>query len=205
VLALRDQKEDAFATLRQAVELGFRDVTRLYQEQAFGAMRRDERFAGLVTECQTRPALDIGVPAQPADIKDGIALIADSNAAYDQATAHFRPLFNSVPPIAPDTKWTATPDAGNELLQQWWSEGTAAGNQGDFYDNRDGGHSKLPRADFPQLTFIEYGPEAQVLQLQWGLPQGILQSGVVIGNASVAAVGDENWRSMPRAAVSTFY
>ena len=36
-----------------------------------------------------------------------------------------------------------TADGGKvgQLLKQWWKEGTAAGDAGDFYDNRDGDHS----------------------------------------------------------------
>src|SRR5262245_7624730 len=38
-----------------------------------------------------------------------------------------------------------------DLLRQWWKEGTAAGNAGDWYDNRDGAHSDLNTQPFPQL------------------------------------------------------
>jgi hypothetical protein len=105
-------------------------------------------------------------------------------------------------PLMPGMRSMSNDPRLTDLLQQWWSEGTAAGNRGDYYDNRDGGHSKLPHGDFPQLTFIEYGPEARLLNLHWGPPSGILHSGVVLGNASVAAVGDQYWRSMSRAVVS---
>ena len=42
-----------------------------------------------------------------------------------------------------------------ELLSQWWKEGTASGNAGDFYDNRDGDHSPLDLARYPQLSAIK--------------------------------------------------
>src|SRR5262245_52691819 len=38
----------------------------------------------------------------------------------------------------------ATGEVAN-LLKKWHAEGTAAGNSGDYYDNRDGDHSPLPR------------------------------------------------------------
>src|SRR5262245_1723691 len=38
---------------------------------------------------------------------------------------------------------TTAKDELGELLRKWWAEGTAAGNVGDFYDNRDRGHSSL--------------------------------------------------------------
>ena len=44
--------------------------------------------------------------------------------------------------------------------------------------------------------------EAKALRLHWGLPQRILQPGVVLGNASVAWTAGPFWRSMPRLSVS---
>lgn len=45
-----------------------------------------------------------------------------------------------------------------ELLRQWAAEKTAAGNVGDFYDNRDRGHSLLDRRLFPQMSRAVYPP-----------------------------------------------
>jgi hypothetical protein len=36
-----------------------------------------------------------------------------------------------------------------QLLRQWQADGTAAGNQGDYYDNRDRGHSELKLDPYP--------------------------------------------------------
>jgi hypothetical protein len=36
---------------------------------------------------------------------------------------------------------TTSPGELGELLRKWQQEGTAAGNVGDWYDNRDRGHS----------------------------------------------------------------
>ena len=51
-----------------------------------------------------------------------------------------------------------TRDSGEvgKLLQKWWQEGTAAGNVGDWYDNRDGDHSPLDLRPYPQLQKIPY-------------------------------------------------
>ena len=43
-----------------------------------------------------------------------------------------------------------------ELLRQWWKEGSAAGNVGDFYDNRDGDHSPLNLSPHPHCRRIKY-------------------------------------------------
>ena len=42
--------------------------------------------------------------------------------------------------------------AAADSLAEWMQKGTAAGNAGDHYDNRDGGHSPLQRFEtFPVI------------------------------------------------------
>ena len=71
------------------------------------------------------------------------------------------------------------------MLNRWYTEGTAAGNTGDFYDNRDGGHSRL-NTDyyFPQLDRITYTDETRKT-LGWALQRRLLE-GVVFGNSSTS-------------------
>jgi len=73
-----------------------------------------------------------------------------------------------------------------ELLRQWWKEGTAAGNVGDFYDNRDGAHSDLNTKPYPQLQRFEYSPEQIKARLHWAAAR-VLRPGVVFGNSSTSA------------------
>lgn len=51
-----------------------------------------------------------------------------------------------------------TTDTGEvgKLLSRWHKEGTAAGNVGDWYDNRDGEHSPLDLRPWPQLQKVKY-------------------------------------------------
>ncbi|MCL2878390.1 MAG: hypothetical protein FWF13_06385 [Acidobacteria bacterium] len=82
-------------------------------------------------------------------------------------------------PIAP-----AGGEVGN-LLRGWYSGGNAAGNIGDYYDNRDGGHSPLNLARHPQLQQIPF-TEAQIkARANWGRQTRVLPN-VVIGNSSTA-------------------
>lgn len=73
-----------------------------------------------------------------------------------------------------------------ELLRQWWKEGTAAGNIGDFYDNRDGAHSDLNTSPYPQLQRIVYKPEEIKARLHWAAAR-MVRPGVVFGNSSTSA------------------
>ncbi len=83
-----------------------------------------------------------------------------------------------------------------KLLDRWYKERTAAGNTGDFYDNRDGGHSRLNTDRlFPQLDRITYTEET-TKTLGWALQRRLLE-GVVFGNSSTSA-GPTNGGSNPR-------
>jgi hypothetical protein len=81
---------------------------------------------------------------------------------------------------------TTVPGPAGDLLRQWWKEGTAAGNVGDYYDNRDGDHSPLDRALFPQLLAVKYSPEDLKLKKNWAAARVLLPA-VVFGNSSTSA------------------
>ena len=87
------------------------------------------------------------------------------------------------------------------VLNGWYADGTAAGNHGDLYDNRDGGHSSLPAAKFPQLARTQYGAEAKKAYLDRGFNSTFLFNDVTIGNASLAITNGPLWRSLPRQAL----
>lgn len=73
-----------------------------------------------------------------------------------------------------------------DLLREWYSKGTASGNLGDFYDNRDGGHSLLDVAPYPQLRKVDYTQQQIKNRENWGM-QGKILPHVVFGNSSTSA------------------
>src|SRR5438552_1777942 len=73
-----------------------------------------------------------------------------------------------------------------DLLKQWWKEGTAAGNIGDYYDNRDGDHSPLNLAPYPQLLTVKYSADDIKLKKHWA-GQQVIHPAVVFGNSSTSA------------------
>jgi len=83
------------------------------------------------------------------------------------------------------------------------ARGRAAGNFGDLYDNRDGDHSSLWRAAYPQLGFVEYDDAAQAAALHYGLNTRILFDAPTFGNSSTAIGQGLFWRSQARAALTT--
>src|SRR5262245_42698642 len=73
-----------------------------------------------------------------------------------------------------------------KLLTEWWKEGTAAGNVGDWYDNRDGEHSPLDLRPWPQLQKVKYSEADIKARRHWALQPRPLPH-VVFGNSSTSA------------------
>ena len=71
------------------------------------------------------------------------------------------------------------------LLRTWWDEGTAAGNVGDYYENRDGDHSPFPVGEFPQLTRWTNAVPSVDNDTGWGASRTV-RPVVVVGNSSTA-------------------
>lgn len=87
-------------------------------------------------------------------------------------------------------------EIGN-LLTKWHAEGTAAGNTGDWYDNRDGEHSPLNLDPWPQLDKVPYTDQERKARVDWAAQRVILKQ-VVFGNSSTSAAptgGGSNVRS----------
>lgn len=81
---------------------------------------------------------------------------------------------------------TTAPGKVGELLRQWWKEGTAAGNVGDWYDNRDGGHSDLHLGPYPQLQRVAYTPDDVQARRHWARAFTVRPE-VTFGNSSTSA------------------
>jgi hypothetical protein len=79
---------------------------------------------------------------------------------------------------------SAMQGAVGDLLRKWYAEKTAAGNIGDYYDNRDRGHSPLDLTPFPQLTAPAVYPENRK-NFTYGRMMFLLNH-VTIGNSSTS-------------------
>jgi len=111
--------------------------------------------------------------------------ITDDAGAETRAT---RKITIKPGPIADETGPTASARMKvASRLRAWYAAGTAAGNTGDFYDNRDGGHSPMRLRHFPQLDRFEYTDEQKSRKLHWGPQLRMLFKHVTIGNSSTSA------------------
>ena len=120
----------------------------------------------------------------------------DPPAASSAPATGTAPGTSTAPATRPGITGEASPTG--ELLRKWDSEGTAAGNMGDWYDNRDRGHSMLGLKPYPQVQLHPYTPEERKTNSDWAL-QPIVLPKVVFGNSSTAAAppqGGSNPRTL---------
>lgn len=85
-----------------------------------------------------------------------------------------------------------------DLVRQWWQEGTAAGNGGDFYDNRDRGHRMPNLKLFPQVQSVAYSTNEILARFDYASAR-MIRTNVTIGNSSTSAFiedGGSNTRSL---------
>jgi tetratricopeptide (TPR) repeat protein len=189
--------EAALETLARAVELGFRNPDHLRRDPDLASIRSNARFATLVAE-----ARDTNLPpylvrrVTPLPVENSVAWVRETNTAWDARTGAFAVF------LVPETNRAADIVVGHgkagDLLRQWYKEGTAAGNVGDFYDNRDGDHSNLACDQFPQLARLEYSPEAQVARAHYGHQASLFFNHVTFGNSSTANTAGPFWRGQAR-------
>ncbi|MCZ7648238.1 MAG: hypothetical protein M5U26_23765 [Planctomycetota bacterium] len=105
------------------------------------------------------------------------------------------------PPAETEKPITTASGELGDLLKAWWKEGSAAGNVGDRYDNRDRTHSMLNLKPYPQLVLHPYTEQERTMRADWAL-QGRILPGIVFGNSSTSA-GMTGGGSNPRHAYST--
>jgi hypothetical protein len=203
LLLRQDRKDAAIQNLKKAVATGLPRVV-LERTPALDDLRPDPAFKKLVETAKTVKSSQLrqaSTPIQPSLAQNGVALVSVANTGWDPHLKMLRSFFRFGE--GNQQAGPATGDIpGGDQLNTWFLEGTAAGNYGDLYDNRDGGHSALPAADFPQLTRIKYGKAAQQAGIDRGPNRFLLYNAVAIGNASLAITSGPMWRSLPRAALT---
>jgi hypothetical protein len=192
VLARQSKTADALEHLAKAVELGFHDVKHITADEDLASLRKEARFEQLVAQAGDAASKGTGgwkYSIQPAAAKDGQVTVSESNTVFNGQLGMFVSLFAIDDKAAAAQPVVAGYGKAGELLAQWYKEGTAAGNHGDLYDNRDGGHSFMNFKTFPQLTRVIYGEEVQKRRMNWGLQRWFQYNGVRLDNSSTASAG----------------
>lgn len=201
-LARQSRQKEALDTLAKAIDLGFRDVNMIANDTDLATLRRLAPFKQLLDEAkrlqQSPPA---GRPFIAPSRVAGQALVSPSNTIWNLEIGQFQTFF-SFPPRTPTTSNSEVrlPGPAGEAIRAWQAEGTAAGNAGDLYDNRDANHSALKLSLFPEMRPIIYSEEAKQARVDSGLSRFTFNGVAVLGNASTATRNGPFWRSNARQA-----
>ena len=202
-LAYRADKAESLAMLERAINLGFRDPKAIQSDRDLQSLAKLPPFKTLVEKAAKLQGMPVEGAIQPkaATLVMGFPVKVDAtNTVFDLDTGYFRTLFTLVPPSTKKISGYASDYTGpaQKEIGEWLKAGTASGNFGDLYINRDNRHSALAITNFPGLTPVVYGDAAKAKQVNVGLPNAHFGY-PVIGNASIAITAGPFWRSMPRA------
>ena len=123
-----------------------------------------------------------------------VVLVADSASVTPSDTgrrwAEWLKTYKPAPPPSKDLArrrpCLRDSDPVARALNRWYADGEAAGNVGDYYDNRDRGHSSIRVSDYPQLETTEYSKQQLDQRIDWGLALGVWPFPTV-GNSSTAS------------------
>ena len=216
-LAYREEAGFALNELEKAVHLGFRNANAIEKDTDFARVNTLPRFKEIVQLAQKLAGKPIpGRPqVQPAYARLGGALtLTATNVNWNFDTGVFETHIqmageNNPSPLADrygKSKNQPKDCPERPYMAAWLSEGTAAGNGGDIYINRDRGHSMLAVGDFPLLTTLRFPNDARRYEVDLDLPNMVFKnSPFVFGNASRARVSGPFWRSNARAAMMDPY
>jgi hypothetical protein len=199
-LSVRAKVDAALISLERSVDLGFRNLQQLNESPDLDRLRDDKRFAEILKKAEIPPVAgeDPNDKAtEPGLMQNRTATVTEKNTRWSDVHASLLIMFQ-----APAERSKNSPASGNDssskLVRGWYKDRTAAGHNGDLYDNLDRNHSKLPGDKFPQLTHVKYSPAAKAANADWTIQPQHMFNRPTLGNSSTASVGSPFWRSNPR-------
>lgn len=204
-LAYRADKKEALGALDRAIELGFRDAKQIAEDKDLASLVSLPEFQALLKKAASLAGKPVPnqIQVRPSTVVMGYpAQVNASNTIWDLDLGCFRTSFQLLAPENKPVRAFAESyeGAAKGMVQKWMREGSAAGNHGDLYVNRDGGHSLLDVTLFPKITPVVYSAEAQQHRIHMGAANSFFDH-AVLGNASLAMTTGPLWRSLPRASM----
>jgi hypothetical protein len=205
VLARQNKTEEAFGALATAIDRGFANKKVMKRDADLDSLRHLPRFQKLIKKQEAVSARK----RQQASAQFELGVVQAARARVTAANTLWVPRNNI---LVSAFKFSPKPESNHvyggdgpvaRRLNLWFGRDEAAGNHGDLYDNRDGGHSSITRAQLPQLAHIEYSGEARQAKTHYGFNSHFLFSAITFGNSSTALTGGTFWRSQARLALTT--
>ncbi len=201
----------ALAELEVAIDFGFRDADGIAKDPDFARVRESPRFMELVEKARgLKGKPGRGHPElHPAAVQpNGHLLLNETNVVWNFDAGVFEAMFHVTDPTTPIAsqanafRKSEPNEPDRPYVIAWISDGTAAGNLGDVYYNRDRAHSPLTLTDFPGIVNVQPGPAARAARIDEDHPNMLFPNCAVFGNASRARLGGAYWRSYPRASMT---
>ena len=216
-LAYRESPESALVDLEMAVQLGFRNADAIEKDSDLARINTHPKFKKIVELARKLAGRPIpGRPETgPAYARYGGAVtLSSTNVVWDFDEGFFQTeirMAGENNPSAQAANYGRSRPLPKDCPERpyvaaWLSEGTASGNGGDLYINRDRGHSMLATGDFPMLTSVRMPEDAKRRMLDVDLPNMMFKGNpAVFGNASRARKDGPFWRSNARSAMTDPY
>lgn len=206
VLARDGRAEEALPHLEAAVRYGFTDTEKLDSDPDLKTVRPLPRFAELrelavqLTKDPPRnPTLNTALPSEGEAGSEMTVDALNTMWNWDPAQGGYFTTRFDLKPYSGSAPYTG-PYA--DLIAPWIADGSAAGNSGDLYVNRDEDRCAVRYECFPGLTPVLYGEDAVARGAHLNLANGIFMGPAgplpVIGNTTSAISAPPFWRSLPR-------
>ena len=205
-LAYRATPDAALDALEKAVKAGFRNAAAMEADNDLKRISSNVRFKAIVQEA--RNAAGLPVPGQPvprqARLTMGTRLVLTKpNLMWDFDRGLYIANFKFLRGVTESDEARAALYNGpaKEMMAAWIADGTASGNGGDLYINRDRDHSRVKLADFPLLSELRFEGEAKKKEVDTAIPNTLYPNAVVVGNASLAIMSTNDSASLVRVAM----
>jgi len=202
-LAYRATPDAALDALERAVKAGFRNVQAIESDNDLKRISSDARFKAILKEA--RDTADLPVPGVPvrrfARLTMGTKLVlGKNNLSWDFDNGIYTALFRFQRGVKESAEARAAMYGGpaRDLLAAWIADGSAAGNGGDLYINRDRDHSRIKLDAFPLLSELRFDAEARRKDVDKAVPNTLYPGSPVVGNASLALAGTNGPCSLMR-------
>ena len=183
-LAYQRKPKESLDELETAIDLGFRNPEQIANDSDLKRISKERRFKELVEyarEIQSKPILTGPMASVAATGIFGRPIaLGEQNFSWDFDAGCFQAKLKLV-------------------------SGGPGANTGDLYVNRDAFHSPNGReavdaflAEYPGLTCVTLDQDGRARGMDLDFPNALYPY-PVFGNCSRARVGDQYWRSLPRA------
>ena len=205
-LAYRATPDAALDALELAVKAGFRNAEAIENDNDLKRISSTARFKAIVQ--LARETAGLPLPGRPtpkqARLTMGTRLVLNkSNLLWDFDSGLYTALFKFLRGTgeSPEAMAALYDGPAKDMLSALLADGTASGNAGDLYINRDGDHSRIDLKDFPLLSELRFEGEAKKKSVDRAIPNTLYPGAAVIGNASLAIVSTNDSSSLVRTAM----